>query len=247
MTVETTTKDKQVTIDVPEDRVAEFYAFYGQFLAGFPGRREERPSRARPHGHQLRAAPPRRARGRRCGGAAGVRPGDGCRLMADKQVTVAVPEERVPEFYIWFAQFLAADPGAGPPRGGPFPRGGRGRGFGFGPPRPPFAAEAWSAQDADQAAWLYGKLAPPARELLDLLIDAPGRRFSGNEIAASLRLDKGAHGVAGILAWPGRYSRKLGREFPIATEGRDDGGTDYYLEDEVASLFAAAREAVRRG
>ncbi len=39
MTVEPTTKDKQITIDVPEDRVAEFYAFYGQFLAGFPGRR----------------------------------------------------------------------------------------------------------------------------------------------------------------------------------------------------------------
>jgi|GEM_PF-2665719 len=33
------TKDKQITIDVPEDRVAEFYAFYGRFLAGFPGRR----------------------------------------------------------------------------------------------------------------------------------------------------------------------------------------------------------------
>jgi hypothetical protein len=39
MTVETTTKDKQITIEVPEDRVPEFYAFYGQFLAGFPGRR----------------------------------------------------------------------------------------------------------------------------------------------------------------------------------------------------------------
>jgi hypothetical protein len=39
MTVETTSKDKQITIDVPEDRVAEFYAFYGRFLAGFPGRR----------------------------------------------------------------------------------------------------------------------------------------------------------------------------------------------------------------
>jgi len=39
MTVEPTTKDKQITIDVPEDRVAEFYAFYGRFLAGFPGRR----------------------------------------------------------------------------------------------------------------------------------------------------------------------------------------------------------------
>lgn len=39
MTVETTTKDKQITVDVPEDRVAEFYAFYGRFLAGFPRRR----------------------------------------------------------------------------------------------------------------------------------------------------------------------------------------------------------------
>jgi hypothetical protein len=166
--------------------------------------------------------------------------------MADKQITVGVPEERVPEFYVWFAQFLAADPGSGPPRGGPLPWAGpRGRGRGFGPPRPHVEAEAWSAQDADQAAWLYSKLAQPARELLDLLIDAPGRRFSGNDIAARLRLDKGAHGVAGILAWPGRYSRKLGREFPIATEGREDGGTDYYLDDEVAKLFAAARDAVR--
>jgi len=40
MTVEsTTTQDKQITIAVPEDRVAEFYAFYARFLAGFPGRR----------------------------------------------------------------------------------------------------------------------------------------------------------------------------------------------------------------
>ena len=165
--------------------------------------------------------------------------------MADKQVTVAVPEERVPEFYVWFAHFLAAEAGGGPPgRGGRTPRGGPwGRGRGFGPPRPQFEAAAWSADDADQAAWLYGKLAPPARELFDLLIDAPGKRFSGNEIAARLKLDKGAHGVAGILAWPGRYSRKLGREFPIATEGREDGGTDYYLDDDVAKLFAATRGA----
>jgi hypothetical protein len=39
MTVEPTTQDKQITIEVPEDRVAEFYAFYGRFLAGSPGRR----------------------------------------------------------------------------------------------------------------------------------------------------------------------------------------------------------------
>ena len=49
MTAESTTKDKQITIEVPEDRVAEFYAFYGRFLAG--------PQRRRGHG-----------RGHRCGG-----------------------------------------------------------------------------------------------------------------------------------------------------------------------------------
>ena len=38
--------------------------------------------------------------------------------MADKQVTVAVPEERVPEFYSWFATFLAAEPGTPPPSTG---------------------------------------------------------------------------------------------------------------------------------
>jgi hypothetical protein len=34
----TTTKYQQVTVDVPEDRVAEFHAFFGRFLAGRRGR-----------------------------------------------------------------------------------------------------------------------------------------------------------------------------------------------------------------
>jgi hypothetical protein len=155
--------------------------------------------------------------------------------MADKQVTVAVPEERVPEFYIWFANFLASEPG-GPPWSARRARGGR---HGFGEPA------AWSAADADRAVWLYGKLAAPARELFDILIEGPGERHPGNEIAARLGLEKGAHGVAGILAWPGRYSRKLDRELPIATAGRDDGGTDYYMDPSVAKIFAAARERVQ--
>jgi uncharacterized protein DUF6416 len=154
--------------------------------------------------------------------------------MADKQVTVAVPEDRVPEFYSWFAAFLAAEPGTAPPSRGYGRRGRRGL-------RGHAEASAWSAEDVDQAAWLYRKLAPPARELFDLLIDAPGERFGGEQIAKRLGLDKGAHGVAGILAWPGRYSRHLGRVLPIATDGRADGGTDYYMQPEVATLFAGAR------
>jgi hypothetical protein len=40
---------KQVTVDVPEDRVAEFHAMFGRFLAGSGSRR--RGSRGRhPHG-----------------------------------------------------------------------------------------------------------------------------------------------------------------------------------------------------
>jgi hypothetical protein len=154
--------------------------------------------------------------------------------MADKQITVAVPEERVPEFYAWFADFLTADPGTAPSR----ERGRRGH-----PGRRHRSeASAWSMDDADQAAWLYRKLAPPARELFDLLVDAPGERFGGEMIARRLRLEKGAHGVAGILAWPGRYSRHLDRVLPINTEGRADGGTDYYIDPDTAAIFEAARE-----
>lgn len=169
--------------------------------------------------------------------------------MADKSVTVSVPEERVPEFYAWFARFLASEPSAeGGGRHGPGHRGpgegarfGRGRfggdRWGGGPPDDPVG---WTKDDAEEAAWLYGKLAPPARKLVDLLVQAPGTRIPGNELAAQLGLEKGAHGVAGILAWPGRYSRRLGRQMPILTEGRADGGTDYYMAPDVAALFAAA-------
>lgn len=53
MTAEPTSQDKQITIEVPEDRVAEFYAFYGRFLAGFPRRRGH--GRGHRCGHHRRA------------------------------------------------------------------------------------------------------------------------------------------------------------------------------------------------
>src|SRR5436853_172392 len=115
-----------------------------------------------------------------------------------QQVTVDVPEERVAEFHAFFARFLAG-------------RGRRGRRGEHRRRRLRSEASGWSADDADQAAWLYRKLAPPARELFDLLLDAPGERLAGETIATRLGLEKGSHGVAGILAWPGRYARHLDR------------------------------------
>jgi hypothetical protein len=52
----TTTKSQQVTVDVPEDRVAEFHAFFARFLAGRSGR-GRRGRHGRPH---------RGVHGRRC-------------------------------------------------------------------------------------------------------------------------------------------------------------------------------------
>jgi hypothetical protein len=46
---DTPTQEKEVTVSIPEDRVAEFYAFYARFLAGPTGRRGRGP-RGRRHG-----------------------------------------------------------------------------------------------------------------------------------------------------------------------------------------------------
>jgi hypothetical protein len=46
----TTTQYKPVTVDVPEDRLAEFHAFFARFLAGPRGRRGPGGRHGRPHG-----------------------------------------------------------------------------------------------------------------------------------------------------------------------------------------------------
>ena len=55
-TTPTTTTSQQVTVDVPEDRIAEFHAFFARFLAGGRGRGRR--------GHHRRAH--RDLHGRRC-------------------------------------------------------------------------------------------------------------------------------------------------------------------------------------
>ena len=57
--ISSTTQHKPVTVDVPEDRVAEFHAFFARFLAGPTGRgrggRHGRPHHGR-HGRGSRCA-----------------------------------------------------------------------------------------------------------------------------------------------------------------------------------------------
>jgi hypothetical protein len=51
---ETTTKYQQVTVDVPEDRVAEFHAFFARFLAAETRRGRGRGRHGRHAGHHHR-------------------------------------------------------------------------------------------------------------------------------------------------------------------------------------------------
>jgi hypothetical protein len=60
---ETTTKYQPVTVDVPEERVAEFHAFFARFLAGRPGR-----GRRGRHGRGRHGRPHHGAHGRGCAG-----------------------------------------------------------------------------------------------------------------------------------------------------------------------------------
>ncbi len=50
------TQYKQVTVDVPEDRVGEFHTFFGRFLAGPGSRRERRGRHLGRHQHGGRCA-----------------------------------------------------------------------------------------------------------------------------------------------------------------------------------------------
>ena len=54
------TKYTQVTVDVPQDRVAEFHAFFGRFLAGPGGRRGRRRGGHPGHRHHGRGCAHRR-------------------------------------------------------------------------------------------------------------------------------------------------------------------------------------------
>ena len=61
----TSTQYKQVTVEVPEERLAEFHAFFARFLAGRgrPGRRGEHRRHGRGRGHGCSDRHERTARG----------------------------------------------------------------------------------------------------------------------------------------------------------------------------------------
>ena len=83
--------------------------------------------------------------------------------------------------------------------------------------------------------------------MFSLLIDNPGEEYTGAQIAEACDIPNGAHGVAGVLAWPGRHGAAIGRGLP--TEWREDPETFegyYWIPTDRAEVFKAAREKAER-
>lgn len=139
-------------------------------------------------------------------------------------ITVPVPEDRTAEFYrffgLWLDGELSLDSNAGTPAEN--------------------NRREWddTPQDLEDARWLWKKFSTKARELHNILIDNPNQEYTGTDLANRLGIPHGSRGVAGTLAWPGRYSVQIGRDLP--TDWNEEGNT-YWMTPKVANLFRRAR------
>ena len=137
-----------------------------------------------------------------------------------KDITVAVPTDKIAEFYTMFAQWLgSADDVLRRP-------------------------QKWGPGDRDKAILVYAKLTPAARDILNVFLDSKLTEIAADKVARKARLKTGIHGLAGTLAWPGRHCYAAGREPFLETRVDDDQGTFFRMKKEVADLLGQAREVV---
>lgn len=152
--------------------------------------------------------------------------------MAD--ITVPVPDDRIGEFYQFFGLWLEGSltlPARASHVFSQFPKESENR-------------QAWTGADEDRedAEKLWSKMTGQAKGFYNLLIDAPETKFTGNQIAKELGIPKGANGVAGVLAWPGRYCLTMNRRLPQHWKNGEDGApSTYWMDADVAALFKAVR------
>jgi Family of unknown function (DUF6416) len=154
-------------------------------------------------------------------------------------ITVPVPDERTAEFYQFFGRWLAGSvqqepeiPGEGSPGVTDTLKGQHDK------PR------HWTGSDDDleDAEYLWGKYNKRAKGLFNLLMEDPGRPYTGRQIAEAVGIPNGANGVAGVLAWPGRYGLERQRHLPsLWKDGEDGAESVYWMEPEVADLFSKVR------
>jgi hypothetical protein len=148
-------------------------------------------------------------------------------------ITVPVPEDRVPEFYQFFGAWLAGAPSI------------TASSLGQQVGNPHVEVAPWGQTDEDLALAqvVWEKLSERAKGMFELLMQSPGDKISGEEIAESLDIPNGKYGVAGVLAWPGRHSYAVGRHLPVRYEDGPVGGSaNYWIDKGTADLFSKAKD-----
>lgn len=99
----------------------------------------------------------------------------------------------------------------------------------------------WSPEtDADDATDFWNGLTTEAQALFGHLIDSSPAPVSAPELAALLGVDVRA--VAGLLAWPGRTARSMGRQLP--SRWIDGVPSRYWMDESTAELFSSVRSSV---
>lgn len=142
-----------------------------------------------------------------------------------EDVTVKVPRARLGEFYTWFGRWLAEADAPGEPA----------------------TVQPWDPEtDVQLAADLWTTFPERAKALFGLLMAYPSAQLSGDDLARELDIPNGKYGVAGVLAWPGRRLRRVGRPLPIDVEASPGGGSYYSMSPRLARLFSEAKERAAR-
>ncbi len=157
-------------------------------------------------------------------------------------ITVPVPDERIAEFYQFFGLWLAGALSLTETQQSPAETSATDA-----PPAEPQKRKAWTGSDEDleDAIHLWGKFSKHARAFFGLLINNPGTHYTGHQAAEAVGIPNGAHGVAGVLAWPGRHAWAIQRYLPSRWKDDEDAGASYYwMTPELAKVFKAAREKV---
>ncbi|MFI6078531.1 DUF6416 domain-containing protein [Actinoplanes sp. NPDC051343] len=140
-------------------------------------------------------------------------------------ISVKVPEDRVAEFYAMYGKWLASPEGEGfddrPTSAGP-------------------ESAGWGSGDGELAEAVWAKFSPRAKAVFSTLIDEPGERYLGEELARLHHIPNGAHGIAGVLAWPSRHCVAAGRKWCWMWDN-SEGGTVYWMDQALSDLFRRAR------
>lgn len=144
-----------------------------------------------------------------------------------EEIKVLVPEERVSEFYRWFADW--SDGALTRPVGGPAAL---------------VEAAGGEPERLEAAVRFWQSLRPLERSIWGLWIDNAPRMLTAEEIVSELGL-KGPRDIPGALSWSTRKGARAG--FRATWRFRTDPITEgpiYGIEDEAyAQLLARARVA----